>query len=127
MLSKGERIAFLYRHRTVCQVKVKKLRQHGKYLCIADELHLRVFLCDLLNISRMVRLHMIDHQIIRFFSVQRFFHIGQPFLCHPRIRRIHDCDLLIHDHIRIIRYSIRHMVLALEQINILIITSHIKN
>ena len=71
----------------------------------------------------MIRFHMLYDQIIRFPPIQYPIQVIQPFVFEIRIYRIHNCDLLIQDHIRIISHSIWYCVLSLEQIYLMIIYS----
>lgn len=127
MASKRKSISFLDFHCTAGQIQIKELRQHGKYFCIAHQFHLRIFLRNLLDIACMIRLHMIDNQIIRLSVSYCFFHFGKPFIGYSRICRIHDGDLFIHNHIGIVGYSIWNMILALKQINPSVVAAHIEN
>ncbi len=58
MLTEHQLIAFFDHHAARIHIERKKLRQHAECLRIHNNLRLRVFLHELLNISGMVRLHM---------------------------------------------------------------------
>ena len=73
----------------------------------------------------MIRLHMLNHKIIRCFSGKYLFYIVQPFFGKKSIHRIHNGDFLIQDHIGIVRHSIRNLILSLEQIHLMVVYTHI--
>ena len=62
----------------------------------------------------MVRLHMLHHQVIRLTPLNHCFHIGNPLLSESLVHRIHHRDLLIQDHIGIIRHSVGYLILPLK-------------
>ena len=79
------------------------------------------------NISCMVRFHVLYNQIIRFTSFQNLLNIVQPLVSKLCIYGIHNCNLLIQNHIGIVRHSIWHFILSFKQVDMVIIYSNIFN
>ena len=126
MASKGKFFTFFYRNCTVCQIcDFKELWKHCNSFCTCHDLGFRIFVCKFFDASGMIRFQMRYNQIIRYSSIQHPLQILFPFVCLSRINRIHNCDLLVQDHIRVVGYSVWNDVLALKEIQILIICSDI--
>ena len=106
---------------------MEKVFHHGKCLCIANNLGTWIFFCKHLNICCMVRLHMLNDQIIRCCTIQCFLDTRQPLFCKPAIYGIHNRDFFITDHIRIVCHAIRNNILPLKQIHVMIIYAYINN
>ncbi len=105
----------------------KILPHHPKCLGRGDHLGIRILFQKQRNTGRMVRLHMLYHQIVRPAPLQSPLQILQPLLPKSGVHRIHHRHLLIQDHIGIIRHSIGHLVLPLKQIHLMVIDPHIYN
>ena len=68
---------------------------------------------------------MLNDQIIRLTSIQRFVHIGKPLLCKMDIYGIHDRSLLIHDQIGIVGHTVRHLILSFKQVYLMVIDTDV--
>ena len=75
----------------------------------------------------MIRLHMLNHDVIRCPACKLRFQLCKPFICKILIHRIHNGNFLIHDHIRIICHAIWHNILSLKQIDLMVIHTDILN
>ena len=75
----------------------------------------------------MVRLHMLDHQIIRLSSCQGLLHIVQPFMGELSIHRIHNGNFFIFYHIGIVGHSIWDLILSLKQIQLMVVDACIND
>ena len=73
----------------------------------------------------MVRLHVLDHQIVRRTSVKSPLEIGQPALSFARIRRIENGDPVVEYHIGIVGHAVRHRILAFEEIESGVISAYV--
>ena len=127
MLSEGQALAVadslpLYRIR-----QVKELVHHNETLFIRNDSGVRINVQEILDVGGVVRLHVLDDQVIRFFSVKDIRQVVQPLVGEADIHRIHDGDLLIHDHIGVISHAVRYDVLPLEKIYVMIIDAYISD
>ncbi len=75
----------------------------------------------------MIRLHVLNDQIVRHTSLQRILHIDKPLLAERRIHRVYHRSLFVPYHVRIVGHTLRHLVLPLEKIHLMIIYAHIPN
>ena len=66
-----------------------------------------------------------DHKIIRRSAAKLPFQIGIPFLRFMNVNRIHDRNLFIQNNIGVIGNTVRNRILALKQIDFLIIRADI--
>ena len=120
-----DRVTFLDRNRASGEIKIEELRHKRKGLCVADQLHVRIHLSQLLDISGMIRLQMRDHQIIYGASVQRLGKIVHPGVGCARINGVHHGYLLIQNQVGVIGYAIRNNILAFKQIEGLVICADV--
>ena len=105
----------------------EEILHHGKGLCVGNNSCIRVCFHEILNICCMVRLHMLDYKIIRFRTIQNLCNFSQPLFCEAGIYSVHNCDLLIFDHIGVVGHSVWHYILSLEQIYLMVVYSYIIN
>ena len=75
----------------------------------------------------MIRLHVGNNQIVRLAVAQHLHQIFHPLFRCCRIYRVHNGKLLVLNHIGIIRNTIGDGILALKQVNGLVIYTNIKN
>ena len=116
MASKGKFFTFFYRNCTVCQIcDFKELWKHCNSFCTCHDLGFRIFVCKFFDASGMIRFQMRYNQIIRCSSIQHPLQILFPFVCLSRINRIHNCDLLVQDHIRVVGYPARNWKYIFKQ------------
>ena len=105
----------------------EEILHHGKGLCVGNNSCIRVCFHEILNICCMVRLHMLDYKIIRFRTIQNLCNFSQPLFCEAGIYSVHNCDLLIFDHIGVVGHSVWHYILSLKQVYLMIVYSYIIN
>ena len=117
-----------YQFLIFCQIhSSEEISHHGESLGVSNNCCLRICFHEILNIGCMVRFHMLYYQIIRFGTIQNFGDISQPFFCKINIYSIHDCDLFVHDHIRVVRHTVWHYILSFKQIHLMVINAYIIN
>ena len=68
---------------------------------------------------------MLDDQIIGCFPVQRLCDIVKPLMRESPVHGIHDSSLLIFDDIRIVCHTVRYVIMAFEQVDLVIIYTDI--
>ena len=57
---------------------------------------------------------MLHDQIIRFPVTKHLCQVRQPFILEMSIHRVKYYNFFVHDHIRIIGHTIRHIILSLK-------------
>ena len=125
VLSKLYLIAFLKHDLSLREIRTKEILHHIKRTNRCRNLRIRILLCKHLNISRMIRLHMMSNQVIRLSSVKLLVQFGEPFISKVTINSIKHRNFFINNHIRVVRHSIRHIKLPLKKINLMIINTNI--
>ena len=118
---------FYFQHSSLQIQRTEEVRNHNKGLGICHNHRFWINLEEILNISRVIRFHMLYNQIIRFSSIQSLLYVIQPLMSKILIYCIHNCYFLITNHIRIIAHSIWNWILPLKQINLMIIDACINN
>ena len=103
------------------------LSNHLEGLLVAYHYRLGVLLHEGLDGSGMVRLHVLDDQIIRSHAPQSQFDVLQPLLSLPLVDGIHDRDLVIDDGVGIVSHTVGHDILALEQVDIVVVGADIND
>ena len=73
----------------------------------------------------MIRLHMLDDQIIGIFSVQRVLDIVQPFVGKRGVNRIHNGYFLVYNYVRIVGDSVWNTILAFKQIRFSVVHAYV--
>ena len=104
-----------------------KTRQHAERLAIPDNLHARILLTQQTDATRMIRLHVIDNQVIQRTAVQRVRYFLQEDVRVTYIHRINQDGLLVDNQVRVVRNPIRQRPHILEQCLLAIVHAHVIN
>ena len=126
MSAKGQGLTISNFKSSALKIQVsEEVLHHAKSLGICHDRCIRICIHKVLDICCVVRLHMLNYQVIRLRAIQNCCDVIEPFLCEVCINSIHNCDLLILDHIRVVRHSIRHIILTFKQVYLVIIYTYI--
>ena len=118
-------VSLPYDHAPVFELRPEEVLHHGESFCGGYYHRFRIGLHEIHDVCRMVRFHVLDHQIVRLSSVQSLPKIVQPLMCEIAVHRIHDGGLLIEDEIGVIRHAVGDFVLSLEQVDPVVVHSDI--
>ena len=125
--AQGQRVALLDGD-GAAQVQVGEVqKQHLEGLGVAHQLHVRILLLQALDVGGVVGLHMVDHQIVRLPAIEGRVQIGQELLRFALVHRVHHGDLLIQDDIGIVGHAVGHRILALKQVQILVVCTDVND
>ena len=127
MLTQREGIALADDDAVVLKGGAEETDHHIKGLGGGNHGGIGIGLHKVCNIGGMVHLHMLDHQVIRLTTGQDILDIVQPLMGEAGIHGIHNGDLLVQDHIRIVGHAVGHHILALEQIHLVVVNANIFN
>ena len=117
MTAKRQSIALFYGKR-VCYSKVgEKSLYHRECLCVADYRCIGIEFQKLRNTCRMVRLHMLNHQIIRLSVAKLRFYLFKPYCRKVYIDSIHNRRLFVKNDIRVVGNAVRHFVLTFKKVD----------
>ena len=115
MLSQRQCIAFLHSDCSAFQIGIIKLTDHVVGFYIAHDLHFRITHQKFFNICTVIRLHMVDYQIVQRTSVENVCNIFNELTGNGRICGIHHNRFLVHDQIGVIRHSTGNRKKILKQ------------
>ena len=73
----------------------------------------------------MIRLHMLNDQIIRLPCAEGFCHVVKPFVGEFPVDGIHHGGLLIENYVGIVGHSVRDDVLPLKEIDLMIVDADV--
>ena len=125
MSAQRQGFAVLDRQRFVAQSRAEKVVDHGKSLGVCDHGGIRVDLQKIGNISRVIRFHMLDHQIVRFPVSQHGGKLIQPLMGKIAVDRIHHGNLLVHNDVGIVRHAVGNGILSFKQVNVAVVDTDI--
>ena len=123
--SKG--VPFLDHDTAIAVVTAEELLHHAKCLQGGNHHSLGVLFQEQGDASRVIGLHVLNHQVIGGASTQFAFQVFQPLCTKTGIHRIHHGNFFIHDHIGVIRHAVWHHILTLEQVYLMVVDTNIFN
>jgi len=107
-------IAFLHGDGAAVHIKGEKLLQHGLGHAAADDLHFGIAQDDVLNAGSVVRLHMLDNQIVQFTAVQNGFYVFKIVVADRAVYGIKENRLLIQKQVRVVGNTVADTVDAFK-------------
>ena len=125
--AKAQGLPILYHQAAVRVVHAEELLHKSKCPGIAHNHCLWISLRKKCDVGGVVRLHMLDDEIVRLSAAKGFPDIGKPLLAKVLVHVIHDSHLIIQDDIAIVSHAVRHHILSLEKINLMIINAYVNN
>ena len=110
----AEGIPLFHDLRHAIYVKCEILLHHDSQLLVADDLHIRIAADKFLQSRTVVRLHMMDNDIVQMAAVQGFFNIFKKHSSDSCIDCIKQNSLLVKEQIRVVGNSSRYRIHALK-------------
>ena len=108
MPAQGQGVLLRYGDRAIAQIQIIELLDEADRLCVADDLHVWKAQCQLFDVGTVIRLHVIDDQIVQRPSVQSGQHIFDKLLADGSVDRVHQTRLFIQDQISVIGNTTRN-------------------
>ena len=121
MAAQFQLVPFLHHNTTTGIVRTCEVLHHRKGLGCRNHLGFRIGFHEGCDTGGMIRLHVLDDQIVRLPAFQRRCQVAQPLLHKVPVSRIHHGHLFVQDHIGIISHTFRHDVHSLKQVDLMII------
>ena len=106
---------------------LKELTHKLEGLSVADRDNVGVLFYQSHKASCVVGLHVRDNYIVGLFAVKGLLEVIKPLGCFSSVRRIHYSYLLIENNIGIISHTLGNFVLALKQVNVIVIDAYVAN
>ena len=125
MAAQREGVPFLDRQRILDGLIRHELSQELKGHGASHHRHVGILLQNGGHGGRMIRLHMVDNEVVRSTALQSLLQVPEPLLSLTGIGRIQDGHFIIHNKVGVVRHTFRHDILTLEQIQIQMIYAYI--
>ena len=106
-------------------IRLEEAVHHCKCLCCGHDCRVRIGLQEVLDICGVIRLHVLDDQIVRLPAAENGGDVVQPFMGKMNVNCIHNGCFLVHDHIGIIGHSIGNHILAFKKVYLMVVYTHI--
>ena len=125
--AQGQGAHLPYHNPAVFKGGSEKGAHHGECLGGRHNCGFRENLHKVGDIGGMVRLHVLNDQIIRLSALEHILNVVQPLVGEILVHRIHDGNFFVQDHIGIVGHAVGNPILPLKQVNLMIIDAHISN
>ncbi len=110
---------------SLCISEIEELVHHHEGFFVGYDRDIRIGLDKVFDVGGVIRLHVLDDQVIGLASVKDGSEIVQPLMLEVDVDRVHDGDLLIVDHVGIVGHSVGDRVLALKQIHLVVVDTDV--
>ena len=127
MLAEGERVAFGDDDAAVFIVCSEEVLHHRESLGGGDDGRRLVGVHEGGDIARMVRLHVVDDQIVGGLAAEHVFDVAEPFVTEADIDRVNDGGLAVEDGVRIVSHAVGDDVLAFEKVDFVVVDADVPN
>ena len=125
VLAQSQGIALTDHNPVTLKIVAEELLHHGEGLGGGNHRGLGIDLQEVRNVGRMIRLHVLNDQIVGLPAVQDGLQIVQPLVREIPIHGVHNGHLLIQNHIRIVRHAVGNHILSLKQVYLMVVNAHI--
>ena len=125
MLAKLQSIALFDDDTSVSVVGAEEVDHHIERLLRGYDDRLGISLQKVVDVSAVVRLHMLYDKIIGLSVADHGLEVIEPLLAEMLIDGIHDRDLFVDDGIGIVRHTVGNDILSLKKIDIMIVDADI--
>ena len=107
--------------------RTEELLHKLKGLCGGNDRRVRIGRKELIDARRMIRLHVLDDEIVRLAVPEDISDVLEPLIAKVGVHRIHDGDFVARNHIGIVRHPQRNDILPLKKVNLMVIHTDIGN
>ena len=92
----------------------EEVLHHAEGLGISHDRGVRINLHEVVDVCGMVRLHVLNDEVIGFRSIQNGSDVVQPLMGEIGIYGVHNGDLFILDHIGVVSHAVGNHILSLK-------------
>ena len=121
----GKRIALFDHNAARSEIVSKKVLHHRERLSARDDLSLRIARCELGYICRVIRLHVMNHEIVHICAIVCLFNVLEPLVAEITVYGVENSALFILDEIGVVSHSAGNSVLPLEKIDLMVVYADI--
>ena len=127
VLAEGQGIAFAHGHLAGCEIHIEKVLNHPKRLGGSHDFCRGIGLQKADEAAGVIRLHVLSDDVIGCSLTQNAFDVVQPDFREMGVHRIDDGNLFIDNHIGIVGHTVGNTILALKQVNCMVVNTDITN
>ena len=109
------------------EIGPEEVVHHGEGLGGRHHGGLGVGLQEAVDIGGMVRLHVLDDEVVGLAASERVLQIVQPLMGEMLVHGVHDGHLLVQNNVGVVTHAVGDLVLALEQVHLVIVHAHVQN
>ena len=125
MLAELEGIALFDDDASVGVIGAEEIHHHVKRLDGGYDGRLGIGFQENVDIRAVVGLHVLYDKVIGLSAAQSRLDILQPLIAEALIDGVHDRDFIVYDSVGIIRHTVGHDILALEQVDIVVVNADV--
>ncbi len=127
MLAKLQHIALFNHLDLIGNAALIKLRNHLGSTSTANHHSRGVLRTEGSNVCRMIRLHVVHNQVIRSALTKHLSQVRKPLLGATCINGVKNSNLLVQNHIRVVRHAFFKHVLTLKNIQVQVVATNVLN
>ena len=127
VMAQGQSVAFLDDDAAVSIVCAEELLHHDKGLGGRYNFSGGVCLGKGIDGTGVVRLHVLDNQVVRCTITQCGGDLGDPLVSKVGVNGVHHNGLVVHDQIGVVGHAVRDAILAFKEIHCVIIDTKVNN
>ena len=121
-----EHIALFDNHFALGEVGAKVVDHHAESTHAGHNLRLGIALHKGGDTGGVIRLHMMDDQVVGRTAIERGLEVAEPLVDKTTVDRIGDSDFIAQDNVAVVCHTVLgHIVLALEQVNVVIVDANV--
>ena len=120
-----EGVAFLDDDSSVLKLGAEEVAHHRERLCGRYDRRVGIVLHEVENIRAVVRLHVLDDQVVGLSVAESFLEVVEPFVGELAVNGVHDRDLPVDNHIGVVRHAVGNDILTLKQVNFVVVHADI--
>ena len=121
-----EHIALFDDHLALGEVGAKVVDHHAESAHAGHNLRLGIALHKGGDTSGVIGLHVMDDQVVGRTPIEHGLEVAEPLVDKASVNRIGDGDLLAQDDVAVVCHTVLgHVVLALEQVNVVIVDANV--
>ena len=120
-----QRVALLHDQPAVREIVAEIALHHREGLCARDDRRLRIRRGELRHVGGVVRLHVLDDQVVDGRVADLRPDVPQPLVAEARVDGVKDDGLPVLDEIGVVGHSVRHDVLAFEQVDVMVVDADV--
>ena len=127
VLAQAQGIALADDNAAVGVVVAEEVFHHDKGLGGGNHGRLGVDLQEIGDVGGVVRLHVLDNQVVRCTITQCGGDLGDPLVSKVGVNGVHHNGLVVHDQIGVVGHAVRDAILAFKEIHCVIIDTKVNN